>query len=130
MAAGGESSTNGEEGELAELEAIRERAGTQESSVPHESQNNWEAQDLKDRYERGEIQIEMDSIFPRGGPLYGTTRVTVRAEGLAPLIDVFPNPKCKFGTNDLIVDATYIRCTRAPLGFYARENAARNESCL
>ena len=35
--AGGESSTNGEEGELAELEAIRERAGTQESSVPHES---------------------------------------------------------------------------------------------
>lgn len=81
--AGGESSTNGEDQELAELQAMRDRAGTQESSVPHENQNTWEAQDLKDRYERGEIQLQMDSIFPRGGPLYGTTRVTVRAEGLA-----------------------------------------------
>jgi hypothetical protein len=25
----------------------------------------------------------LESIFPRGGPLYGTTRVTVRTQGLA-----------------------------------------------
>jgi len=56
--------------------------------------------------------------------------VTVRAEGLAQLVDAFPNPKCKFGTNELIVDATYVRCTRAPLHFYALESAAKNETCV
>ena len=26
-----------------------------------------------------------------------------------------PNPKCKFGRNDRIVDASYVRCTEEPL---------------
>ena len=85
---------------------------------------------MKERYEKGEIKITMDSIFPRGGPLYGTTRVTIRARGLSSLIDAYPNPKCKFGTNDLIVDATYIKCSKAPLTFYQLESVTKNETCV
>jgi len=46
------------------------------------------------------------------------------------LIDTYPNPKCKFGTNDLIVDATYIKCSKAPLTFYQKETTAKNETCV
>lgn len=28
---------------------------------------------------------------------------------------LYPKPKCKFGTNDKIVSATYVRCTEKPL---------------
>ena len=38
--------------------------------------------------------------MPRGGPLYGTTRVTVRAAGIEDLVDAFPDPKCRFGHNN------------------------------
>lgn len=68
-----------------------------------------------------QIKVMLDSIFPRGGPLYGTTRVTVRAKGLNELSKALPDPKCKFGKNQLIVDADYIKCTKKPLHFYDKE---------
>lgn len=45
----------------------------------------------------------------------------------------FPNPKCKFGRNKLIVDADYIKCTKAPLSFYQKEKGGevnKNETCV
>jgi len=29
---------------------------------------------------------------------------------------IHPNPKCKFGRNDMIVSATYVSCSAAPIG--------------
>lgn len=76
---------------------------------------------LKLRYIRAEERLKLLSIFPRGGPTYGTTKVMVRAEGLEDLSEVFPEPKCRFGSNQNIVDATYIKCTKKPLTFYATQ---------
>jgi hypothetical protein len=95
--------------------------------------NEFETADLKERYERGEYKVILDSITPRGGPAYGTTRVTVRASGFGDLVDAYPDPKCKFGTNNLIVEATYVRCTKRPLSFYDRErgrSGQMNETCV
>ena len=63
----------------------------------------------------------MDSIEPRAGPMAGGTRVTVRAAGIASLVDAYPEPQCKFGKNSMIVEANYIKCTKAPTDFYAKE---------
>ena len=76
--------------------------------------------DLKERYSQGKFALIIDSITPRGGPTYGTTTVTVRVEGLEQFVDVYPDPKCKYGTNERIVDGSYVKCTKAPLGFYDR----------
>jgi len=44
---------------------------------------------------------------------------------------VYPDPKCKFGGNDKIVDANYIKCTRKPLTFYeAEKGQQKNYTCI
>jgi len=48
--------------------------------------------------------------------------------GLSSFIDVYPNPKCKFGSNKRIVDAAYIRCTKAPSKFYEKETKSGDVS--
>lgn len=100
-----------------ELAAIHAQTNTG-ANVPHESLNTWETQDLKERYLRGEIPLTIDSITPRAGPITGGTRVTVRSDEIAGLVDAFPDPKCRFGTNSLIVDADYVRCTERPISYY------------
>lgn len=65
----------------------------------------------------------IESITPRGGPTYGTTRVTVRVSDIEELIDAFPDPKCKFGSNSMIVEATYVKCSLAPNSFYDKDKA-------
>jgi hypothetical protein len=42
--------------------------------------------------------------------------------GLSPLVDEFEHPKCKFGLNSMIVDATYVKCTMKPPGYYDKED--------
>jgi hypothetical protein len=90
--------------------------------------------DLKARYAKGTYALIIDSITPRGGPTYGTTTVTVRVEGIEQFVDAYPDPRCKFGTNDLVVEANYVKCTKTPLGFYDREKGEgsqpRNETCI
>lgn len=49
------------------------------TNVPKAQLTEWELADIKERYIKGEYQLELDSIYPRGGPTYGTTRITVRA---------------------------------------------------
>jgi hypothetical protein len=86
---------------------------------------------IKAAYDAGDLRVTLNSIFPRGGPLAGHTKVTVRADGLEDYVEVFPDPKCKFGGNDKIVEANYIKCTKRPLTFYEGEkSAARNYTCV
>lgn len=86
---------------------------------------------IKTSYEAGELRLKLNSIFPRGGPLYGHTKVTVRADGLEDYVDAFPDPKCKFGGNDKIVEANYIKCTKRPLTFYEGEKSiVKNYTCV
>jgi len=83
--------------------------------------DDFELQDLQDRYRRGEYRLTIDSLNPRAGPVDGHTLVTVRMDGLGAFVDAYPHPKCKFGSNKMIVDASYIRCSLAPPKFYEKE---------
>ncbi len=75
------------------------------SSLGGRVKSEWEAKDIKKRYEEGEDRLLIQSLFPRGGPVTGDTRVVVRGDGLEDLVDVFPEPKCRFGSNSNIVPA-------------------------
>ena len=57
---------------------------------------------------KGEIPLILDSITPRAGPTYGTTNVLVRAKRIGQYVLAYEKPKCKFGTNDKIVDASLV----------------------
>lgn len=61
----------------------------------------------------GKETIFITSIVPNTGPTSGNTRVLVRGTGLKPN-DEYPNPLCKFGTNENIVKGTYVTCTPNP----------------
>lgn len=82
----------------------------------------WEKKDVKKRYETGEDKLLIQSIVPRGGPSNGETRVIVRGDGLEDLVDVFPDPKCRFGHNNNIVPGNWVKCTKRPLTFYEKEH--------
>jgi hypothetical protein len=43
---------------------------------------------------------------------------------------LFPHPKCRFGKNDLIVDATYVLCTTSPLAVEELEGRHSNKVSL
>jgi hypothetical protein len=76
---------------------------------------------LLSKYGNSPFIIEVDSIEPEGGPTTGNTRVLVRGGPFADLIYLFPKPKCKFGKNDMTVDATYVLCTTSPTAIEATE---------
>ena len=120
---------------LKEVESLKNQLHKSSANVPkttRDEDSEWETEDIRNRYERGLYKLEIDSIFPRGGPVYGTTRVTVRAAGIGELVDAFPDPKCRFGRNDAIVEATYIKCSKAPKTFYQKEKGEvpANETCI
>jgi hypothetical protein len=49
------------------------------------------------------------------GPVTGETRVLVRGGPFHDMQLLYPKPKCKFGSNSMIVSATYVTCTLKPL---------------
>lgn len=103
----------------------------QRSTNVGNKRSSMDRDQIKQAYEAGELKLKLSSIFPRGGPLYGQTKVTVRAEGLEDYVEVYPDPKCKFGGNDKIVDANYIKCTKKPLTFYeAEKGQQKNYTCI
>ena len=61
------------------------------------------------------LNLEIDSIFPAGGPTTGETRVTVRGGPFEEMDLLYPTPMCKFGANDRIVKATYVKCSQKAL---------------
>jgi len=102
------------------LAEVKKKARTR-ANVNKQVMNEFEIDDLKARYKRGEYALEIQSIAPKAGPITGRTRVMVRFDNLGPFVDAYPYPKCKFGNNKMIVDATYVKCSKKELGFYARE---------
>ena len=59
--------------------------------------------------------IEILGIEPNSGLLSGETRVQVRIKDFdTTLIDDFPHPKCRFGSKDMTVKATYVKCSPYP----------------
>ena len=66
-------------------------------------------------YGEGKVEIKLSSIEPEGGPTDGDTRVLVRGGPFHNMLPVYPNPKCRFGSNSRIVDATYVMCTQSPI---------------
>lgn len=69
----------------------------------------------------------MDSIEPEAGPTTGQTRVLVRGGPFKDLAQLFPKPKCKFGRNDLVVEATYVMCMTSPTAIEEHEGRHINK---
>ena len=42
---------------------------------------------------------------------------------------LYPRPKCKFGANDRIVEATYVKCHERPLKTEDLEGKSKNKVC-
>ena len=61
------------------------------------------------------LGLQIDSIEPEGGPITGETRVLVRGGPFEDMTLLYPRPKCKFGANDRVVEATYVKCHERPL---------------
>ena len=52
------------------------------SKLRGSAMSEWEIRDIRKRFTEGEDKLIIQSIFPRGGPIYGQTKVHVRADGL------------------------------------------------
>lgn len=73
------------------------------------------------------LGLQIDSIEPEGGPMSGDTRVLVRGGPFEDMTLLYPRPKCKFGANDRIVDATYVKCHERPLKTEDWEGHSKNK---
>lgn len=78
------------------------------------------------------IKIELLGIEPSAGPLSGNTRVLVRGSDFAGKDLKYPTPKCKFGRDDKIVDAAYVKCTPEPKKIWEMEppTSAKTDTCI
>lgn len=77
--------------------------------------------------------IEILGIEPNAGPVYGETRVLVRIKDFdRDLIDDYDRPKCRFGGNQRIVNATYVLCSPNPrkVGDPEPTKEEKNETCI
>ena len=89
--------------------------------------------DVNEFLARGEKpQVTISNIHPAHGPMGGSTRVTVRGGPFNGLMKAYPDPKCRFGSDDMVVGANYISCTEAPRKSYEKEavKAERTSTCL
>ena len=98
--------------------------------MPDVADNVFDDTDLKQNeqlYGWGKLQLSVDSIEPEGGPTTGNTRVLVRGGPFSGLEPIYPHPKCKFGRYDMIVDATYVKCTTRPTAIEELEPRRRHK---
>ena len=86
-----------------------------EASLPFTEEQERKKGELELRYKDDNIGLTIDSIEPEAGPITGETRVLVRGGPFEDMTLLYPRPKCKFGSNDRIVDATYVKCHQRPL---------------
>lgn len=76
------------------------------------------------------LGLTIDSIEPEGGPITGETRVLVRGGPFEDMTLLYPRPKCKFGANDRVVEATYVKCHEKPLKMEDNEGKSRDKVSL
>ena len=115
------------------LDALKSRVGKATINVNTEDgpTSSWDIDDFKSRYMKGEIPLILDSITPRAGPTYGETNVLVRAKRIGQYVLAYEKPKCKFGTNDKVVDATYVKCSVTPGSFFSSDSKAdKSSTCI
>ena len=77
-------------------------------------------------------RFTMASITPAHGPVTGDTRVTVRGAGLEHLAAAFPEPKCRFGSDAMIVTGAYVGCPPVARGPWDKEakKHERTATCI
>ena len=69
---------------------------------------------MRQEQAHGTPQITITSLNPALGPVSGDTQVTVRGGPFEQYRNSYPEPKCRFGTDDMIVNAAYTACTIEP----------------
>lgn len=77
--------------------------------------------------------VVIQGIEPNSGPVSGETRVIVRLKDFDKnLIESYPRPKCRFGTQKDTVNATYVSCSPKPRAVSEKEptKAEMNETCI
>ncbi len=79
------------------------------------------------KYAGDNIGLAIDSIEPEAGPITGETRVLVHGGPFEDMSLIYPKPKCKFGANDRIVEATYVKCHTRPLSMEDKEGKSKDK---
>jgi len=83
--------------------------------------------ELQLKYAGDNIGLAIDSIEPEAGPITGETRVLIHGGPFEDMTLLYPRPKCKFGANDRIVDATYVKCHTRPLTMEDKEGKSKDK---
>ena len=80
----------------------------------------------------GRPRITVESISPAHGPVTGDTRVTVRGGPFDTYAASYPEPKCRFGSDQMIVAAAYVACPARARRVYEREarRSERTATCV
>ena len=76
----------------------------------------------------GKPRFSITSLSPAHGPVTGDTRVTVRGGPFERYVAAFPEPKCRFGSDALIVSGAYVSCSNAPPKAGEREAKKRERT--
>jgi hypothetical protein len=63
-----------------------------------------------DFLQTGKPLVAIQSIYPAHGPVTGDTRVIVRGGPFGGYKDTYPEPKCRFGSDEMVVAAAYVTC--------------------
>lgn len=95
--------------------------------LPFTEEEERKKSELSVKYAGDEIGLAIDSIEPEGGPITGDTRVLVRGGPFEDMTLIYPKPKCKFGANDRIVEATYVKCHERPLTMEDTEGKSKDK---
>lgn len=115
--------------------------GTQEESVvteeevdpnyvpvlPFTEEQERKKSEMQLKYAGDNIGLAIDSIEPEAGPITGETRVLIHGGPFEDMTLLYPKPKCKFGANDRIVDATYVKCHTKPLSMEDKEGKSKDK---
>ena len=95
--------------------------------LPFTEEQERKRQQLELKYQKDDLGLAIDSIEPEAGPITGETRVLVRGGPFEDMTLLYPRPKCKFGANDRIVEATYVKCHTKPLSMEDKEGKSRDK---
>lgn len=125
-----ESSTSWEkEGAVQEESEVTE-AGVDPNYVPvlpFSEEQERKRSEMQLKYAGDNIGLAIDSIEPEAGPITGETRVLIHGGPFEDMTLLYPRPKCKFGANDRIVDATYVKCHTRPLTMEDKEGKSKDK---
>ena len=95
--------------------------------LPFTEEQERKRAEMQLKYKNDETGLAIDSIEPEGGPITGETRVLVHGGPFEDMALLYPRPKCKFGSNDRTVEATYVKCHHRPLSMEENEGKSKDK---